>query len=216
MVQIAPSLLSADFARLGQAVEDLTRAGADMIHIDVMDGNFVPNITMGPAVVAALRPLTALPLDVHLMVREPARQAEAFAAAGADYISVHVEADPHLHRTLSRIAQLGKKPGLALNPHTPVAAVLPVLYLCQLVLLMSVNPGFAGQEFIPATLDKISELRKYLDRNRSDALLEVDGGINAHTAPAVKQAGAGLLVAGSAVFGHPRGLAAAIAGLRGA
>jgi ribulose-phosphate 3-epimerase len=214
MTQIAPSLLAADFARLGPAVQDLTAAGADMIHIDVMDGNFVPNITVGAAMVAALRPLTSLPLDVHLMVREPARQVEAFAAAGADYISVHAETDPHLHRTLSHIAELGKRPGLALNPHTPVAAVLPVLYLCELVLLMSVNPGFGGQKFIPSTLDKISELKNCLAQRQLDILLEVDGGINFQTAPAIKKAGANLLVAGSAIFGHPQGLGAAIAELR--
>jgi ribulose-phosphate 3-epimerase len=214
MIKIAPSLLSANFARLGAAAEELSAAGADMIHIDVMDGNFVPNITMGPALVAALRPLTRLPLDVHLMVREPARHVEAFAAAGADYISVHAEADPHLHRTLSRIAELGKNPGLALNPHTPAAAVVPVLYLCRLVLVMSVNPGFAGQEFIPSSLDKIREMRSYLGPGQDDVLLEVDGGVNARNCAALKEAGANLLVAGSAVFNHPAGLAAAIAQLR--
>jgi ribulose-phosphate 3-epimerase len=214
MIKIAPSILAADFARLGAVVEELTASGADMIHIDVMDGNFVPNITIGAAVVAALRPLTGLPLDVHLMVKEPARQVEAFAAAGADYISVHVESDPHLHGTLSRIARLGKRPGLALNPHTPVSTVLPVLYLCELVLLMSVNPGLGGQEFIPFTLDKISELKTYLDQQKAEILLEVDGGINVRTAPAVKKAGASLLVAGSALFTHPRGIAAAMAELR--
>ena len=214
MLQIAPSILSADFARLGEAVQMLEAGGADMIHVDVMDGHFVPNITIGPAVVAALRPLTSLPLDVHLMIDQPARYLQDFAQAGADYITVHLEADHHLHRTLSRIAELGKKPGLALNPQSPPEAVFSVLELCELVLVMSVNPGFAGQKFIASSLNKIASLKQRLLEKELPVRLQVDGGINRQTAPLVVAAGVEILVAGSAVFSHPEGVAQAIAELR--
>lgn len=214
MIQIAPSILSADFARLGEAVEALTQAGADMIHVDVMDGHFVPNITIGPAVIAALRPLSKLPFDVHLMIASPYRYLQDFAQAGADYITVHLETDPNLHRTLSKIRELGKKPGLALNPHSAASLAFPVLDLCDLVLVMSVNPGFGGQAYIPASADKIAELKKEITRKGLNTLLQVDGGINAATAPMVKQAGADVLVAGSAIFSHTQGLAHAIKELR--
>ncbi len=214
-IQIAPSILSANFACLGQAVEELSAGGADMIHIDVMDGHFVPNITIGPMVVAALRPLTKLPLDVHLMITDAWRYLEDFAKAGANYLTVHLEADPNLHRTLSRIAELGVKPGLALNPHSPAEAAFPVLDLCELVLVMSVNPGFGGQKFIESSLNKIETLAKRIKQRELNTLLQVDGGINSETAPRVVAAGANVLVAGSAVFGHNAGVKAAMAELRG-
>lgn len=216
MIQIAPSILSADFARLGEAVRQLDAAKADMIHIDVMDGHFVPNITIGPAVVAALRPLTELPLDVHLMISDPDKYAEAFAKAGADYITVHLESNAHLHRTLSHIAGLGKKVGLALNPHSAPELIFPVLSMCDLVLVMSVNPGFGGQKFIESSLDKITVISRRIKEKGLKTMLQVDGGINSQTAPQVVAAGANVLVAGSAVFNHPRGIARAIVELRDA
>jgi ribulose-phosphate 3-epimerase len=193
--------LSADFSRLGDEVRAVAEAGADWIHVDVMDGRFVPNITIGPLVVRALRKVTRLPLDCHLMIVEPERYLEAFAEAGADVITVHAETSAHLHRTLQAIRALGKKAGVSLNPHTPEDAVRYVLGDLDLVLVMSVNPGFGGQDFIPSVLPKIAALRRMIDDEGADVVLEVDGGVKPGTAKLVVEAGADMLVAGSAVFG---------------
>lgn len=201
MIKIAPSILSADFAAMGKAVEGLKDWGADMVHVDVMDGHFVPNITFGPAMCKAIRPLTSLPLDVHLMVEDPAQWVKPFAEAGADIITVHVEADKHVHRTLQSIRALGKKAGVVLNPATPVIMALPVLSMCDMVLVMSVNPGFGGQAFIPDVVEKIHTLRAIADQKGIELDIEVDGGVNAQTAKQCIQAGANVLVAGSSVFG---------------
>jgi ribulose-phosphate 3-epimerase len=198
---IAPSILSADFARLGEEVVALEGAGADWAHVDVMDGRFVPNMTIGPLVVKALKRVTKLPLDVHLMIVEPERYVADFAEAGADIITVHAEACNHLHRTLQQIQALGKKAGVSLNPHTPEDVLRYVLDLTDLVLVMSVNPGFGGQDFIPAVLPKIKRLRTMIDSVGKPIHLEVDGGIKPGTARKVIEAGADVLVAGSAVFG---------------
>lgn len=197
-LHIAPSILSADFARLGEEVRAIDEAGADWIHIDVMDGHFVPNITFGPPVMAAIRGVTAKTFDVHLMIAPADRYLEAFAKAGADIITVHAEAGPHLHRSLQTIRALGKKAGVALNPATPVEHVKHVLDSLDLILIMTVNPGFGGQSFIPAMVDKIRETRDLVQGRNID--IEVDGGITAETAPLVVKAGANALVAGSAVF----------------
>lgn len=205
-IQIAPSILSADFAKLGEEIRAVDEAGADQIHVDVMDGRYVPNLTIGPLVVKAIRPVTKLPLDVHLMIVEPERYIEDFAKAGADTITVHAEASPHLHRTIQRIKDLGAKAGVALNPHTPESVLDYVLGDLDLILVMSVNPGFGGQSFIPGVVDKISNLRRRIEqsgRDNQEVDIEVDGGINAQSAPTVTAAGANLLVAGSAVFGKP-------------
>ncbi|MDF2924554.1 MAG: rpe [Paenibacillaceae bacterium] len=200
---IAPSILSADFSRLGQEIQDAERGGADWIHVDVMDGHFVPNITIGPLVVQAIRPVSALPLDVHLMIENPDQYIPAFAKAGADYITVHAEACTHLHRTLAFIREQGAKAGVVLNPATPLSSIEYVLHDLDLVLIMTVNPGFGGQKYIPAMTDKIRALRGMLDQaGLSRVLIEVDGGINETTAAAVAQAGAQVLVAGNAVFGE--------------
>jgi ribulose-phosphate 3-epimerase len=215
-IRIAPSILSADFARLGEEVRALDAAGADYIHIDVMDGHFVPNLTIGPGVVKALRLHSRLPFDVHLMIAPADPLVPEFAAAGADIITVHPEAGPHLHRTLQLIKSLSRKAGVSLNPATPVAAVEQVLGDVDLVLVMSVNPGFGGQTFIPAALDKIRALRKRIDASGRAIDLEVDGGINAETARAAIAAGADVLVAGTATFAGGGGAYAAnIKHLRG-
>jgi ribulose-phosphate 3-epimerase len=215
-VRIAPSILSADFARLGEEVRAITEAGADYIHIDVMDGHFVPNLTIGPGVVKALRPYSALPFDVHLMISPADPFIAAFAEAGADIITVHPEAGPHLHRTLQLIKSLGKKCGVSLNPATPVATVEPVLGDVDLVLVMSVNPGFGGQSFIASQLEKLRALRRRLDAMGRRVDLEVDGGINPETAAAAIAAGADVLVAGTAGFAGGAGAYAAnIRRLRG-
>lgn len=212
-VRIAPSILSADLGRLADEIQNVEAGGADWIHVDVMDGRFVPNITLGPVVVKAARAATKLPLDVHLMIVEPERFVEAFAAAGADVISVHVEASTHLQRTLAEIRRLGKKAGVVLNPHTHESAVEYVLDDLDLILVMSVNPGFGGQSFLPAVLPKISALRAMIDRRGLNIDLEVDGGVAPDTAARVAGAGADVLVAGSAVFGQAD-RAAAIARIR--
>jgi ribulose-phosphate 3-epimerase len=199
-VLIAPSILSADFARLGEEVRSVVAAGADWIHVDVMDGRFVPNITIGPPVVAALRAVTDRPLDVHLMIVEPERWVDAFAEAGADVITVHAEASTHLHRTLQAIRAAGKKAGVSLNPHTPEDVLRYVMGEVDLVLVMSVNPGFGGQSFIPGVLPKIRAIREMIDASGRDVRLEVDGGIKVGTARQVVEAGADVLVAGNAVF----------------
>lgn len=215
-VRIAPSILSADFAALGSEVEAVTRAGADWIHVDVMDGHFVPNLTVGPMVVKALRGHSTLPFDVHLMITPVDPLVPAYANAGADVISFHPEAGPHVHRTIQLIKSLGKKAGVVLNPATPLAAVEPVLGDLDLVLVMSVNPGFGGQAFIESQLAKIASLRRAIDALGKPIDLEVDGGVNAATAKRCLQAGADVLVAGTAVFGGgPAAYAANIKALRG-
>ena len=202
---IAPSILAADFAKLGEEVRAVAAAGADMIHVDVMDGHFVPNISVGPAVVKALRPHTNLPLDVHLMIAPVDPYIQAFRGAGADIITLHPEAGPHLHRSLQAIKASGAKAGVSLNPGTPADAIDPVLDLVDLVLVMSVNPGFGGQSFIESALAKIAAVRAKIDCSGRDIVLEVDGGVNAATARRVIAAGATALVAGTAVFGGDRG-----------
>jgi ribulose-phosphate 3-epimerase len=199
-VRIAPSILSADFARLGAEIAAVAAAGADFIHVDVMDGHFVPNLTIGPAVIKAARASAALPFDVHLMIAPVDPYIDAFVDAGADILTVHPEAGPHLHRTLQRIRDCGVKPGVALNPATPASVAIEVIDEVDLILVMSVNPGFGGQKFIRSSLRKIAELRRAIVASGREIMLEVDGGINAETAPAVIAAGADVLVAGSAVF----------------
>ena len=199
-IQIAPSILSADFARLADEVAAVEQAGADLLHIDVMDGHFVPNLTVGPPIVEALKKVTKLPLDVHLMITNADAFIPEFARAGADYLTVHVEACPHLHRTIQSIKELGVKAGVTLNPATPVHTLQEILADVDLVLIMSVNPGFGGQKFIASCLAKVKAVRQMLDRIGSHALLEVDGGVKAENAAQVLEAGADVLVAGSAIF----------------
>jgi len=214
-VRIAPSILSADFGRLAEEVAAAEAAGADYIHVDIMDGRFVPNITIGPLVVRAVRKATKLPLDVHLMIVEPERYVDEFANAGADLISVHAEATPHLHRLVEHIRSLGKRASVALNPHSSLDSLHIVLPELSMVLLMTVNPGFGGQRFIQAVVPKIRELREEIVRRGLDVDIEVDGGIAADTAPIVVGAGANVLVAGNAVFAAPgKNYPAAIAELR--
>lgn len=203
MIQIAPSILSADFTRLGEQIQLVERAGAALIHVDVMDGRFVPNITIGPLVVEAVRRVTDLPLDVHLMIVEPERYIEDFVQAGANLISVHVEASPHLHRTLTRIRELGCQAGAVLNPATPLSAVEEVLPLADYVLIMSVNPGFAGQRFIPSSLYKVRRLDRLIQDRELKTRIEIDGGISTANVDQVVTAGAEILVAGSAIFAAP-------------
>ncbi len=200
-VRIAPSILSADFARLADEVARVEAAGADLVHVDVMDGHFVPNITIGPPVVAALKRVTRLPLDVHLMIADPDRYLDAFVGAGAAIVTVHAEAAPHLHRTLIRIRQLGAQAGVAVNPATPLDAVREVVGECDLLLIMSVNPGFGGQSFIPQSVDKVAEGRAIAAAAGHTPDVEVDGGVDAGNAPALVAAGASILVAGASIFG---------------
>jgi ribulose-phosphate 3-epimerase len=214
-IRIAPSILSADFGRLADEVRAVEEAGADLIHVDVMDGHFVPNLTLGPVVVEAVKRATKLPLDVHLMIEKPERYIDAFVGAGASIVSVHLEACPHLHRVLQQIRAAGARPAVALNPHTPLTGLEYVLEECDLVLLMSVNPGFGGQKFIPSVTRKIQKLRAQADARNLPLSIEVDGGIGPATAEEVVRAGADTLVAGNAVYGKPP-YAAAIAELRAA
>ncbi|HEX8998091.1 MAG TPA: ribulose-phosphate 3-epimerase [Ktedonobacterales bacterium] len=216
MALIVPSILSADFARLGQQVAEAQAGGADRIQIDVMDGRFVPNITVGPLVVEAVRRHTSLPLEAHLMIVEPEHYIDDFAQAGADLIIVHQEASPHLHRTVQQIHALGKRAGVAINPATPLAVLQEILGDIDLALCMTVNPGFGGQAFITSMVNKIERLRAMIQQHNATCDLEVDGGINADTAPIVTRAGANVLVAGSSVYGARGGVAAGIAALRAA
>ncbi len=210
-VQIAPSILSADFARLGEQVREAESAGADVLHVDVMDGHFVPNLTIGPLVVRALRPITRLPLHVHLMIEQPERTIDDYVQAGANLVTIHVETCPHLHRTLQQIRETGAQAAVTLNPATPLGTLEEVLDAVSLILVMTVNPGFGGQVLIPATLDKVRRLKAMLrERGLNECLVEVDGGVNAQTIPDAVRAGADVLVMGSALFADPAGLAGAI------
>ena len=203
MIEIAPSILSADFTRLGQQIEIVEGAGASLLHVDVMDGRFVPNITVGLPVVKAISRATQLPIDAHLMIVEPGRYAEQFVKAGAQMVSIHIEADPHAHRTLSAIRNAGAQAGVAINPATPLSDLDEALKFADYVLLMSVNPGFGGQAFIPESLDKVRRLRKMIDERGLKARIEIDGGIDAENIAEVASAGAEIIVSGSAIFGAP-------------
>ena len=211
---IAPSILSADFTHLGEDIAACENARADWIHVDVMDGHFVPNMTLGPLIVAACRRATRLPLDVHLMIEKPENMIEAFAKAGADRLTVHVETCPHLHSTIQQIRSLGVKAGVTLNPATPAVMLQEVYAFVDLVLVMTVNPGFGGQSFIPEMLSKVAAIRQAIDSSGSDAWLEVDGGVSEKTLPLLHAAGANAFVAGNAVFNHPKGIAVGIHTLR--
>lgn len=216
-VKLAPSILSADFGRLEEQIQESVEHGADWIHVDVMDGHFVPNITIGPLIAAAARRATDVPIDVHLMIENPDQYLAPFADAGADLISVHVEACPHLHRTVQRIRELGVKAGVALNPATPLSSLEGILPDLDLLVIMSVNPGFGGQAFIPSSTDKVTRARSMIEACGNDEIeIEVDGGVDAKTAPGLVSAGATVLVAGSAVFGHAEGIAVALQRLRAA
>jgi ribulose-phosphate 3-epimerase len=213
-IRIAPSILAADFTRLGEQIGEAEAAGADLIHVDVMDGRFVPNMTVGPLIVEAIRQITKLPLDVHLMIVEPERHIQAFADAGATMISVHVETCPHLHRTVQQIREAGVHPAVVLNPHTPAVLIKEILPFVDMVLAMTVNPGFGGQFFIPEVLPKLREIRSLIQAGSRPVDLEVDGGIDEITAPQVTASGANVLVAGTSVFCAPGGIRAGIAALR--
>ncbi|MYE53839.1 MAG: ribulose-phosphate 3-epimerase [Chloroflexi bacterium] len=213
-IKIAPSILSADFSRLGEQVAEAEQGGADAIHIDIMDGNFVPNITMGPMIVDAIRSWTTLPFDLHMMVEAPERYIDDFASAGADIITVHAEACRHLHRTVQQILEAGKKPSVAISPATPVAAIEEVIDDLNQALVMTVNPGFGGQAFIASMLGKVSRVRALIDERGLSTDLQVDGGVSATTAASVVQAGANVLVAGSAVYNDKMSVAEGIAAIR--
>ena len=200
MIKIAPSILAANFSKLAEEVREVEQAGAELIHIDVMDGHFVPNITMGPIVVEALRPVTSLPLDVHLMIENPDQYIESFAKAGADYITVHVETCPHLHRTIQLIRSFGVKPGVVLNPHTPIETIQHVLEDIDMVLFMTVNPGFGGQKFIHSVVPKVKQLSTIIKEKGLNIEIEIDGGINVETIVPCAEAGATIFVAGSAIY----------------
>ncbi|HYV25131.1 MAG TPA: ribulose-phosphate 3-epimerase [Pyrinomonadaceae bacterium] len=201
MIEIAPSILSADFARLGEQIKTVEQAGASLLHVDVMDGRFVPNITVGLPVVKAISRATRLPIDAHLMIVEPGRYAESFVKAGAQMVSIHIEADPHAHRTLSAIRAAGAQAGIAFNPATPLSALEEAIKFADYALLMSVNPGFGGQEFIPESLDKVRRLRKMIDERGLHTRIEIDGGVDADNIADITSAGAEIIVAGSAIFG---------------
>jgi len=211
---LAPSILSADFTRLAEELSACEAAGADWFHIDVMDGHFVPNITMGPFIVETCRRVTQLPLDVHLMIEKPEQHFEAFAKAGASHLTVHVETCPHLHQTLKHIKSLGCAAGVTLNPGTPVGAIEPVLHLADVVLVMSVNPGFSGGKFVPESFARVADVRKRLDALGSSAWLEVDGGVNSETLPKLIESGATAFVAATAVFKYPEGAAEGVKTLK--
>lgn len=211
---IAPSILSADFTELGQQVKIAEAAGGDWIHIDIMDGHFVPNMSMGRLALEACRRVTQQPLDVHLMVQEPEKFVEIFAASGADHLTVHIEATSNIHRLIQNIRELGCKAGVTLNPGTPASALGSILHLVDQVLVLTVNPGFGGQEFLPETLPKIKKIRQRLDQVNPDALIEVDGGITVSTLPLVIEAGAQVFVAGNAIFKHPDGISAGVQALK--
>ncbi|HWR66060.1 MAG TPA: ribulose-phosphate 3-epimerase [Bellilinea sp.] len=213
---ISASILSADFTDLRGQILQAEEGGTDWIHIDVMDGHFVPNITMGPIIVEACRRITQLPLDVHLMIEKPERHVEAFIKAGASYLSVHVEGNPNIHRTLQEIRSLGAHPGIVINPGTPVSLIAAVIPVVDFVLVMSVNPGFSGQSFIPGVAEKIREVRQLMDQLNPRGLIEVDGGITAATLPIVQAAGVEVCVAATAIFKYPGGIAAGIRALRSA
>jgi ribulose-phosphate 3-epimerase len=212
---ISASILSADFSHLADQIKEAEQAGVDWIHLDVMDGHYVPNISMGPFIVETCNRITSLPLDVHLMIEEPEKYLSAFARAGADNITVHVETCPHLNSTLDSIHNLGCKAGVAMNPSTPVEAILEVAYLLDLVLVMTVNPGYSGQSFIPQTLGKVKKVRQLLDELNPAAVIEVDGGINNRTICQAKEAGAGVFVTATAVFANPLGISGGVKELRG-
>jgi ribulose-phosphate 3-epimerase len=211
---ISASILSADFSHLADQIHQAETAGVDWLHVDVMDGHFVPNLTMGPFIVATARHLTSLPLDVHLMVDNPDVMIPWYAEAGADRISVQIETCPHVYRTLESIRALGKSPGIVLNPGTPAASIKEVLHLVDMVLVMTVNPGFSGQSFLPAAISKISEIRRMLDESESRAMIQVDGGICANTLPLVYSAGARVIVSATCIFKYPGGIAAGVQALR--
>jgi ribulose-phosphate 3-epimerase len=211
---IAPSIVSADYLRLQDDIAACEAAGADWLHVDVMDGHFVPNITMGPFLVEAYKRASKLPLDVHLMIEQPERYLEAYAKAGASHLTVHVETCPHLYRTLQEIKALGCVAGVTLNPGTPVSALEAVLHLADLVLVMSVNPGFSNQAFLPDSVERVARVRKMLDQSKSPAYLEVDGGINPENLVRLKDAGANAFVSANSIFRHPEGIAAGISALR--
>ncbi len=211
---LSASILSADFAHLADEIHQAEAAGVDWLHIDVMDGHFVPNITMGPFIVETCRRVSALPLDVHLMIEKPERYIEAFIHAGANYVSVHVEGNPNIHRTLQTIRSLGAKAGIVLNPGTPACAISALIPAVDFILVMTVNPGYSGQTFLPGTLSKISEIKALLERHQSSALIQVDGGINSATLPLAYQAGARVFVAATAIFKHPQGVQEGVKSLR--
>lgn len=213
-IKIAPSILAADFTNLGDEVIQAQEAGADLIHIDIMDGRFVPNITMGPLVVKAVKRVATVPLDVHLMIVEPEKYIETFAEAGADSITVHIEACPHLHRVLGQIKETGCKVGVALNPHTPARSIAEVLNMLDIINVMTVNPGFGGQLFITRMTSKIADLRAMAKNEKLDIDIEVDGGINADTISSAVQSGANIMIAGSCIFGHKDGIQAGLSSLR--
>ena len=214
LYKLSVSILSADFTQLGAQIREVENAGADWIHVDVMDGHFVPNLTMGPFIVKACRRVTQLPLDVHLMIESPENLLEAYAQAGSSILTVHVETCPNLHRTLQTIRELGCKAGVVINPATPVNLVGPVLHMVDLVLVMSVNPGFSGQSFLPEVLPKVAQLRQEMENINPTAFLEIDGGINSSNLPLAVNAGANVIVASHAIFDYPAGIAAGIQQLR--